>query len=558
MARRQQYFDLQNPKDVETVHRLLFSESSDLEEDFEDEADTDGEDYVEEREGDSATEQEEEEDEVDSGDDATDENEYVGKDKVTKWSKKKPPHRVRRASHNVLVRLPGVIGDARNAVTTYECWKCFFSEDIIEMIVQYTNKYIEKIQNKFQRERDARTTNVIEIKAVIGLLYLAGVLRSNRQSLEELWGEDGFGVERFRLVMSLKRFKFLMRCMRFDDLDTREIRKANDKLAAVREMFTIFVSNCQKCYSLGRDVTVDEKLEGFRGRCSFRQYIPSKPNKYGLKIYALVDAKMFYTYNLDIYAGKQPEGPFDVSNKPKDVVARLAEPIFQTGRNITCDNWFSSIELLEFLKQKKLSMLGTIRKNKPQLPPEFVVTKSRAVKSNLFCFSTNCSLVSYVPKKGKNVLLISSMHYDDQVDEETGKAQAIMDYNSTKSGVDVVDKLCATYNVARNVRRWPMVIFFALLNVAGINSEIISIANNSNTKESATSRRRFFLKDLSNELCLDQLKTRSTQTVGIPVELQQRLRKYHPTPQQDEAPTCHDGQRKRCSKCTDLKKSPLF
>ncbi|MGR0272097.1 hypothetical protein ACUWC3_28740, partial [Klebsiella pneumoniae] len=73
-----------------------------------------------------------------------------------------------------------------------------------------------------------------EFRAFIGLLYLAGVLRSNRQSLEELWGEDGCGVERFHLVMNLKRFKFLVRCTRFDDINTRASRKAQDKLAAVR------------------------------------------------------------------------------------------------------------------------------------------------------------------------------------------------------------------------------------------------------------------------------------------------------------------------------------
>lgn len=547
MALEQEVFDLHKPEDLQNALRLLLSDEQELNEDFGDESDTDGEDCVRERDGDSNSEQEassSEEEEIN-------EYEYIGKDKISKWTRNKPTSTVRRRNHNILLQLPGVLGEARNAVTAYDSWKCIMSEDIIEIIVKYTNKYIEKVKDKFQRERDSRTTDVIEMKAVIGLLYLAGVLRSNRQSLEELWDEDGFGVERFRLTMNLKRFKFLIRCIRFDDIDTRQARKLYDKLAAVREMITIFVKNCQKYYSLGTHVTVDEKLEGFRGRCSFRQYIPSKPNKYGIKVYALVDAKMYYTYNLEIYAGKQPVGPYETSNKPKDVVARLAEPIFYTGRNITCDNWFCSIELCQFLREKKLSLLGTMRKNKPQLPPEFVNTKSRSEKSNLFCFSKDCSLVSYVPRKGKNVIIISSLHYDDNVDEETGKAEQILDYNATKSGVDVVDKLCATYNVARNIRRWPMVIFFSLLNVAGINSEIIYLGNKNTIKG-----RRFYLKALANELCLEQLQRRSTKIVGIPIDLQQRLRKFCPPSKQEEeeVPTCHIGQRKRCFKCRNEKK----
>ena len=45
-----------------------------------------------------------------------------------------------------------------------------------------------------------------------------------------------------------------------------------------------------------------------------------------------------YTFNLEIYAGKQPDGPYKVSNKPADVVKSLVEPINATVRNIGADN----------------------------------------------------------------------------------------------------------------------------------------------------------------------------------------------------------------------------
>ena len=89
--------------------------------------------------------------------------------------------------------------------------------------------------------------------------------------------------------MSLKRFRFLLRVLRFDDRTTRQERKTLDRLAPIREIFDKFVTNCQQCYYVGEDVTIDEKLEAFRGRCNFIQYIPSKPAKYGIKILAVVD-----------------------------------------------------------------------------------------------------------------------------------------------------------------------------------------------------------------------------------------------------------------------------
>ncbi|KAJ8952463.1 hypothetical protein NQ314_007539 [Rhamnusium bicolor] len=61
-------------------------------------------------------------------------------------------------------------------------------------------------------------------------------------------------------------------------------------------------------------------------------------------------------------------------------------------RNITIDNWFTSIPLVETLaKDYKLTVIGTIRKNKKKLPLEF--TKPRHPPgSSMFAFGTWCHM----------------------------------------------------------------------------------------------------------------------------------------------------------------------
>ncbi|PSN30467.1 hypothetical protein C0J52_26860 [Blattella germanica] len=71
--------------------------------------------------------------------------------------------------------------------------------------------------------------------------------------------------------------------LQFDDLETREDRRALDKLAPIRELFDRFVRYCEKCFSLSQFTTVDKMLLAFRGRDGFLQYIPLKPNKYWIK-----------------------------------------------------------------------------------------------------------------------------------------------------------------------------------------------------------------------------------------------------------------------------------
>ena len=49
---------------------------------------------------------------------------------------------------------------------------------------------------------------------------------------------------------------------------------------------------------------VNERIIGFKGRLSFIQYMPKKPNKWGMKAFVLADARTGYMYNWNLYTGK--------------------------------------------------------------------------------------------------------------------------------------------------------------------------------------------------------------------------------------------------------------
>ncbi|XP_041986312.1 piggyBac transposable element-derived protein 4-like [Aricia agestis] len=473
---------------------------------------------------------------------------FVGKD-GTKWSKEPPVQQVRTRSENIIRQTSGVSQVAKLAQSELECWSLFFPESMLSIILTHTNLQIRERNTgcesipHFKKEID-----MPEFKAFIGLLYIAGFYRSGRQNTVDLWASDGTGVEIFRLTMSRQRFHYIQSCLRFDNKDTRDERKLLDNIAPIRQVFEMFVENCKQSYIPGEYVTIDEMLLAFRGRCKFRQYIPSKPAKYGVKILAMVDAKKFYILNLEIYAGKQPVGPFAVSNKPFDVVNRLVQPISKTGRNVTFDNWFTSFELVShLLNEHKLTSVGTVRKNKRQIPKEFINTRSRnaLIYSSKFGFQKDVTLVTHIPKKNKVVILMSSLHHDAAIDESTGekrKPEINTFYNSTKGGVDVADELSATYDVSRNSRKWPLTVFYAMLNMAGINANII---HGSNTQ--AIQKRRNFIKTLGRMLVTEHLRARK-EIPQLPRQLRKRIREFSGEPD-EEPPIRVPGVRKRCQVC---------
>lgn len=312
-----------------------------------------------------------------------------------------------------------------------------------------TNEEITRQRQQLQeREVTIQTyhyhTNDEELLAFIGLLYTAGVLRNGMRNLVELWSTD-LGNPIFRATMSLLRFKFLAVCIRFDDKRTRQERKTTDKLAPIRFIWDKFIKNCHDMYTPFKHVTVDEQLLGFRGRCQFRVYIKSKPDQYGLKIVSLNDVKTSYMLNAIPYVGKM--SPPNKEPIPRYLVRNITEPIHGTNRNITVDNWFASVGLFQTMVQDYgLTMVGTLRKDKAEIPESFKSFKE--VGSSRFAFDHNKTLVVHSPKRGKNVVLLSTMHYDDAIDEETKIPEVILFYNSTKGGTDTFDKLCHCYSVA--------------------------------------------------------------------------------------------------------------
>ncbi|KAJ8909550.1 hypothetical protein NQ315_012744 [Exocentrus adspersus] len=193
--------------------------------------------------------------------------------------------------------------------------------------------------------------------------------------------------------------------------------------------------------------------------------------------------------------------------------------------NVTADNYFTSVSLAnELYEVHKLTFVGTIKKNKRELPQQLLQTNSRPVHSTMCAFGTGknkCTrtVISYIPKKHKNVLMLSTFHNSDSIDPNSTKQkpEVITFYNCTKGGVDVADKMKAEYSVTRFSNRWPFIVVCSLMNIATINSQIIHKYNTTNIMS-----RRQYITSLAKSLIGPHMMRRASIS-GLSISLRQKI-----------------------------------
>ena len=113
---------------------------------------------------------------------------------------------------------------------------------------------------------------------------------------------------------------------------------------------------------------IDESLDLWKGRLAFKQYLPLKRHRFGIKLFELVDCESGIILDFIVYTGGNTDfEKFDLGLSG-DVVAHMMKPYFNKGHILYVDNWYSSPKLAEFLHDKDTGLCGTIKKNRNGLP----------------------------------------------------------------------------------------------------------------------------------------------------------------------------------------------
>ena len=219
--------------------------------------------------------------------------------------------------------------------------------------------------------------------------------------------DSHYGISDFIAAMPRYRFEAIKRAFRFDD---RTRRDANDPISPVRDIWQKLIRQFQSGYYPSPSLAIDEQLLEYHGRVKIKQYIGTKPGKYGIKIYWLVDNETTYAVNGIVYAGAQTHlyannnDLNQIDGVTNTTSYLLCKPVLNLGVNITGDNFFSSLALSNKLFEKKTTYVGTVRSSRRDVPPAAKKTENQKGVCKFYRNGNNM-LLSYRDKTLKPVLL---------------------------------------------------------------------------------------------------------------------------------------------------------
>jgi hypothetical protein len=435
-----------------------------------------------------------EEEEEEEEDEETEARTCVGKD-GTQWTIIDGVRRGRAERQNVFKGRVGLTGYSNNVETETDAYRLLIDEGLIRHIVKCTNDYAQTIEPNFNLTEE-------ELEKFIGILYLRAVMNQRNFPLEALWSVS-MGCPAFNRTLSRDRMRKIKKYIRFDVRTERRANLQQDKFALISFVLDRFIVNSQQAYRPGVSVTIDEQLFPTKARCRFTQYMPQKPDKFGIKFWVLADVDTKYCFNVSPYLGRDEQR---VDGLGTHVVMKLMEPLFGKGHNVTTDNFFTNKDLAERLLRHNTTITGTIRANRRELPPP---STRLPLHTSEFFQSDQLNLVRYQATPKKTVCLLSTQHKGNraQVDGKK-KPESILYYNANKYGVDILDSMCRQMSTKAGCRRWPLAVFYNILDFAAINAWIIF--KKSTNRQVA---RRNFLLRLSSQLRRDDDQLQSAGPV---------------------------------------------
>ena len=407
--------------------------------------------------------------------------------------------------------IAGILPEDARAV---EFFKLIWTEEMWQHLVTETNRYATQERTLHPPPPFAAKWTEVDMptmKAFIGLCFTMGILKL--PSKGDYWRTSNKLCQVFKTnfnhIMPRDRYTQIWRYLHLNNRDAQP-PAVPDKLGKLRWFITFLNSKFTDLYVPYGYVTIDESMVKFKGRLSFRQYLPSKPIKWGIKIWTLAESTTGYISRFQTYTGKEADQGKGLSHR---VVTELMQEFQHKYFRLFIDNFYTGTGLLNELRMRGIYACGTIRSNRKGLPVE-LLPKNIHLNKHEYRVAQKEDLSFCHWMDTKPVLVLSNFHHPEDlgvVSRRSGQAQQrqvrvprmLQDYQTHMKGVDLADQMLGYYMIQHRSRKWWRRIFFYLMMASAHNAYILAKDSNPQHAKDEWPHFQDFIEEIVEDLIGD-------------------------------------------------------
>ena len=319
-----------------------------------------------------------------------------------------------------------------------------------------------------QKSGTSVNVNKDEMEKYLGVLLMMGIFKLTQYRMywpSNLWSS-------ISTALSVDRFDKIKQFFHWSAIDS-------------------VVKKCRDVHPEERH-SVDEQVIPTKCRSGLRQYLPKKPHKWGIKVWARCGVSGT-VYDFEIYTGAETEatGSNEVNfGVGRNVVKRLVSGLRRSvGNKVYFDNYFSSVNLLKYLKNEEIWADGTIRADRLKGATMKLKTKKELAKigrgSSDLCVDANSNISIVRWLDNGLVQLISNYVGDDDGTKarrwstkekklvEISRLFIVKEYNKHMEGVDLCDMFMALYRIKLRSTKYYMHIVYYSISVSVVNGWLL-------------------------------------------------------------------------------------
>jgi hypothetical protein len=350
------------------------------------------------------------------------------------------------------------------SMTPFDVLSLILTDDVLSVWTAYTNAYHS---NHRATELNLSANELLSFLAVLiymGIVYLPRI--------DMYWDADH---RQPFIIHMFSRSRFQSILSAFSVANPHEVDDNVQPSDYVAEFMSHLNDTFPSLYTPGQNLCIDEMMIAYKGRTDIRQYIPSKPHKWGYKFYALAESA--YVLKLDLYTGASDAVTEHGSTHA--LVMRMMEGYENKSYNLFIDNWFSSPTLANHLHAQGIAVCGSVNLNRSGMPPSAQLNDrmfKKWVRGQYMHLQhgNNCLAVW----KDSNVMKVLYNHIQPNTPVTSLKRwgasharvdlpcpQAIHDYFYNARSVDVLGQLHYAYPIGRKAMNDLSSIVYGLIDI---------------------------------------------------------------------------------------------